>query len=407
MVYINLPVDSESADAGQHQQLYAEHLPVLVHEFQHAVDHVGTVTGRELLTSLSDAYLGLERKLAQDSSQLWRMARLRDAERRFDRGSYFHEYDPQYRWLTPQLPRWEWSSSVGLAFDHNGRSDAAEPIYFLRFSDVDQDRFVSRQPITAAALFETRAMYVELEHSALIAMQKAREDEQYPNAWGRDQARTFYDPSLTLYSAPAHLTASRCGDGNPLTAYRLAAHAAGVILNLAPTLALDIKIPDTLRDPPSMERLQQLIERRDAGFLFVVLISAAPPYEGNIEEWLHRALAAANFPTMKVIYDAALRHLAYPSVRHGTHFDLTYFEACAAGHTNAARLQLSRGLLNVTAMNNVGTLKGPFALPNYFVGDRALSPPIASILDGQRQQEAIDSAAVLSDQMNEFLSACR
>lgn len=407
MVHIDAPLDPDRTDAGHRQQWFQEHLPVLAHEFQHALDHVGTVTGRELLTRLSDAYLALERKLDRDSSQLWRMAALRDAERRFDRGSYFHEFDPEYRWLTPQLPRWEWSSSVGLAFDHSGRSDAAEPIYFLRFTDLDQDRFVSRQPITAAALFETRAMFVELEHSAVIALREARGDEQRVNSWGRDQARVFYDPSLTLYSAPAHLAASRCGNGDSLTAYRLAAHAAGVILNLAPKLALDIRIPDALRDPRGMDRLQQLVDMRDPGFLFVVLISAAPAYEGDTENWLHQALAAANFPSLDAIYDAALGHLAYPSVRHGTHFDLIYFEACAAGHTNAARLQPSRGLLDVPAMGRMGTLKGPFALPNYFAGDRALSPPIASILDGERQREAVDGAALLSGQMAEFLAACR
>ncbi|MBN2971026.1 hypothetical protein JW805_03215 [Roseomonas aeriglobus] len=407
IVHIEEEFDPARADEAYRRDWFEAHLPVLVHEFQHGLDHVGTVAGRELLTCLSDAHFGLESKLAGDSSQLWRLAALRDAERRFDRGAYFHEYDPDYRWLTPRLPRWRWESSVGLAFDHAGRSDAAEPIYFLRFTDVDQNRFVSRQPITAAALFETRAMFVELEHAALIAFREAQGDEERLSAFGRDQARTFYDPSLTLYSAPAHLAASRCGDGDPLTAYRIAAHAAGVVLNLAPDLDLDVRIPDVLRDERGMERLQQLVARRDPGFLFVVLISAAPRYDGDTDCWLRDALAAANFPPLDAIYEAALGHLAYPSVRHGTQFDMIYFEGCAAGHTNAARTRPTRGLLDVPTMSRLNTVEGPFALPNYFAGDRALAPPCASILEADRQREAVEGAAVLSSQMAEFLAACR
>jgi hypothetical protein len=67
----------------------------------------------------------------------------------------------------------------------------------------------------------------------------------------------------------------------------------------------------------------------------------------------------------------------------------------------------ARGLLDVPTMRKMGTNEGPFALPNYFAGGRAMSPPIASILAAESQREAVDGAELLSLQMAEFLASCR
>jgi hypothetical protein len=407
MVYVDAPLNPEDTDKRFEKEWFAAHHPVLIHEFQHAVDHVSTVVGRALLSNLAGAHLGLERKRQGDASHLWRMAALRDAERRFDRGSYHHEYDQEYRWSGSQLPRWEWDASVGLAFDHAGRSNPSEPIYFLRFSDIDQRRQVSRQPITAAALFETRAMFVELEHRAAVLLREARDDRERQIAWAHEQASVFYAPSLTLYSAPGHLAASSVETVDWLTSLKLAAHVAGVVLNLAPELQLDIRIPAALRDPESLERLEQLVRLRDPGFLYVVLMAAAPPYEGDDDAWLTAALEAANFPTLTEIYDAALRHLASPGAPRDTDFDKIYFEACAAGHTNAARLRNTRGLLNLRIMSRYGTTEGPFALPNFDAGGFFNSPRYGTILHDQRQLEAYAYAQQLDREMAEFLAGCR
>lgn len=88
--------DATRADRDAYRAWLTARLPLLTHEYQHALDHVGTVAGRALLDALAGAYFALERKAARDETELWRLVALHDAERRFDRKAYFTEYDPDY-----------------------------------------------------------------------------------------------------------------------------------------------------------------------------------------------------------------------------------------------------------------------------------------------------------------------
>lgn len=406
-----LPEDEVSealrADQNAYRAWLAAHLPVLTHEFQHALDHVGTVAGRALLDALAGAYFALERKVARDDSELWRFVALHDAERRFDRKAYFTEYDPDYAWLDHRRPTWQWGISTGLGFDAQGRPNPDDPLFFIRFTDVEQNALVARQPITAAALFETRAVYAELEQEVHHIAIAAREKPEIMAEWQNRQQRHFYHPALTLYSAPAHFASSQCSDGDALEGYRIAAYAAGIILNLAPTLDFVPRLSADFQDEASRPRFDRLIELRDPGFLYTVLIASAPRYEGDVQAWLDAALAAAGFPTRDVIFEAALAHLAIPTMRTGGSFDPAYLQAMVAGHGHLGRLRASCGLLDFATMSALGTNTGPIALPHTFPARGIVPSPVAPLVEPSAQLNLLDAEAALTVQLDEFLRVCR
>jgi hypothetical protein len=394
-------------DHGAYAAWLAARLPLLTHEYQHSLDHVGTVAGRSLLDALAGAYFALERKAARDESELWRFVALHDAERRFDRKAYFTEYDPDYAWLDERRPTWQWGISTGLGFDAQGRPDVTDPLFFVRFTDVEQNSLVARQPITAAALFETRAVYAELEQDAHRIALAARDEPAVLEAWQREQQQRFYNPALTLYSAPAHFASSQCGAGDALDGYRMAAYAGGMILNLAPGLDIAPRLPDDFQDEASRPRFERLIELRDPGFLFVLLVASAPRYEGDVDAWLDAALAAAGFPPRERILDTALAHLAIPTMRTGSSFDATYLQAMVVGHRHLGRLRKSVGLLNFEVMTALGTNAGPIALPNSFPDQGIIPSPVEPLVAPREQLTLLEAEAVLTSQMDEFLRACR
>jgi len=384
-----------------------QRLPVLVHEFQHALDHIGSVAGRQLLDRLSGAYFALERKAQMDISQITRLIDLHDAERLFDRRAYFTEYDPDYRWLTDDPPRWRWGISTGLGFAHDGHSDPKDPLFFVRFTDEDQNALVGRQPITAAALFETRAVYAELEQEVNIARITSRGDQAALDTFMRNQRRLMYEPRLLLYSAPAHFAATHCTDGDGLDAYKIAAYAAGIVLNLAPSLQFEPKIHEAHAEPAQMPRLERLRDRRDPGFLFATLIAFAPRYEGDALTWLDAALDAAGFPPREQIMAEALSYLELPTVRTGGWFDTLYLKATSSGSTNFARLSHKLALLDFKAMGSLGTNKAPIALPYIFLKDGLVPSPVEPLVEPNDQLELLDAEIILDQQLDEFVRACR
>lgn len=384
-----------------------ERLPVLTHEFQHALDHVGSVAGRNLLDKLNSAYFAIERKGDQDISEMGRLIELHDAERAFDRKAYFTEFDADYRWLSDERPRWRWTTSAGFGFDHFGRPNPEDPLFFVRFNDDDQRAYIARQPLTAAALFETRAVYAELEQETNIAILTARDQSTALDEFHRKQQRLLYEPSLVLYSAPAHFASSHCTNGDVLAAYKIAAYAAGIVLNLVPGLQFVPNIHPIFEHPNAMPRLELLRDRKDPGFLYALLIVHAPPYQGDIHAWLDMALAAAGFPTRETIMKAAYDYLAIPTRRTGGWFDLVYFRAISAGAVNFARLRERCGLLDFEAMGAFGTKDAPIALPHTFLKNDVVPSPVEALVELPDQLDLLEAEVALAEQTDEFLRACR
>jgi hypothetical protein len=397
--------------APEREAWFRQHLPLIAHEYQHGLDHVGTIVGRKLLDGLRRAYHALDCKLDYDESELHRWTAFHDLQKRFYRRAYFTENDPTYVTPTGARPSWGWDTSIGRGFDLHGHPDASDPIMFVRFHDVDRGKKIARQPLTAASLFEARAMATELEH---LVSRKIAEFGQNKTKWdsfNAEQQGMFYDVDLTIYSAPAHFLASRLNMSDPVPVYRLTAMLAWIALNVTDTLTLAINSPPgwdgVTGDAEALK--ERLVQVRDPGFLFFCLAAWAPPYDNDDEAWIDACLERAGFPSRKVIEDAAYEVLKIPDADSTTGtFDTIYWSAATSGAVNFRRLAPRFGLFGQKTLLALKSQDGPVALPNTIVGPVILSPSAIQPFMTIKDQELVGVMEQhLADHMGEFLAACR
>lgn len=411
------PPKNGNKGSDERENWFRENLPLIVHEYQHSLDHVGTIVGRKLLDGLRQSYHALDRKLKYDQSGLHRWVKFHELQKRFHRRAYFTENDPTYVTIPGKRPTWSWSTSVGRGFDLEGQPDITNPIIFLRFRDEERDLDIARQPLSAAALFEVRSMAVELEQAVVLNYANFGDDETRWRAFNDVQQSMFYDVDLTLYSAPVHFLSARLNISDPVPAYRLAAILSWIALNIADDLEIDPKLPEGWEnagdDIPTLA--SNLLLRRDPGYFYFILASHAKTPEkldGDASAWLAETLECARFPSLSEIVASASHSLDVPDADKDTvPFDRIYWHIAASGAVNFRRLADEFGLLSHNVMTRIGTNKGPIALPNTVVADAILSPslgggvePFMSIEDQARMGEL---EAVFADQMSEFMAACR
>lgn len=383
----------------------ASRLPLLVHEYQHSIDHLGTVVGRQLLDALMRALDGLAGKFENDVTGLPATLAYHDKQRRFYRSDYFTEIRKGYRPRGGGRPRWSWGTSIGAGFDMTGNIDESEPILFARFTDEDQKVLVSRQPLTSAALFETRAVYAELDHDARAVAAQGEESPEWKKFNDRQQ-EMFYDHTLTIYSAPAHLVSSHCAASDPIDAYRLAAKAANIALNFTVDLPIDSDLPKRFA-PEAMQRAAQLQAMLDPGYLFAAIVLAAPRFEGDDDAWLAEGLTKAGMPPADEILDAAESYLQTPTLTQAPRLFEIYMTCVVNGVGNFKRLRKSGGILDFDHMRNLGTPQGPMALPNVFLANDVLSSSRLPILEMEQQETMVIASTELHQHLEEFVRACR
>lgn len=409
---VNLQVAPPGPTPSDLETWYSENLPLMLHEYQHGLDHIGTVTGRKLLDALQKCYAALELKLKGVQPELHHWLDFHDLQKRFYKRAYFTENDPTYRVPMGKRPVWQWQISIGQNFSVDGRLNPADLIMFVRFTDADLGAIVARQPLTAAALFEARSMACEIEWLARLKSAEYKDDAAKWDNFNAQQVAMFYDVDLTVYSAPVHLLASRLGIGDPIIAYRLTAILAYVALNITDGLELSLSVPPGWdggsRDAKSA--LEKLISLRDPGFLFFCLAVSAPKYDGNESLWLDACMSAAGFPPRSVIEADVYNALLAPSAGGPScAFDRIYWSACANGAVNFDRLKPSFGLLDQATVMSLGTNRGPIALPNTIVADTIFLPKnnIESFMDAEGQRFVSEFEQIFADHFAEFYAACR
>jgi hypothetical protein len=354
---------------------------------------------------------GLAGKLEGEVSGLPLMLDYHDRQRRFYRRDYFTEIRRGYRPEGDGRPRWSWATSIGAGFDMSGRTDEGDPILFARFTDEDQGVLVSRQPVTEAALFETRAVHAELDHDAR-AVAALGEDSPEWERFNRRQQELFYDHKLTVYSAPAHMVASRAGASDPTDAYRLAARVAGIALNFTPGLKIDPDLPRRFavggpEVPGVVARTMRLLERLDPGFLFSAIVRAAPRFEGDDDAWLTEGLRQAGLPTQQTVMEEAERRLILPTLSEPPRLFAVYMQCIAAGVGNLKRLRPSGGVLDFRRMSAIGTNAGPLAIPHVFLANGIVQSSTIPVIDDEAQRLMVNASARLHEQLQELIAACR
>ena len=362
-------------------------LRVLAHETQHGLDHAGTPWGLELSRLIFEA-LG---SAAGDEYDWWRLISLHDASRRLSHNSYYTVNGAAVGLRDRR--RWAWEFTCGHEYTADGRIDPARPIMFIRFYDAATREIIRRQPLSAVALLEARAIHVELQ--LLMA------DPNGALEVGNFVARS-YEPGLAEYSALAHLTSSRL-NLELVQAYAVAAAAAWYAL-LQPVFSVDRLAATPWTEILGRARLEAFAATRDPGFLVSQLLQAAPAYSGDIDDWLRRATALAGLPAPADVVEEARRTLAQPAPLEMTVVQPYFDEVARATLSNFETLTPTCGLIG-------GAVDGPgwerLALADRHYGDGRMIAPPERVLHSMHPHELVEMGREIQGKVDWFLTACR
>lgn len=270
-------------------------LPLVVHEYTHWMDHVGSLWGRRLLTTYFQAKVAREKN---DPNNFTWMVEAKKAILRCTSKRYYFTLGP----ANIIGPPWAWSLSLGCRFDRAGRLDPSDPIPFIVFGigDTEGENRMVRMPISPAALCEVRAMAAEC---AWVTEEEATLGPENTPAsklrWLEEYANTIYAPNMLIYSTALHLLANHCNCDDFSVVLPSASALAWIALNFPPSLVNDLRIPPQWTShwrPPSgtLDRITPLLKACDPGFIYTLLCTyARSPIGMKVENWLEETLVAA------------------------------------------------------------------------------------------------------------------
>lgn len=271
---------------------------------------IGTLWGAEHLISVYDCLkLNIDRDLPGKEGEYYKFIDLHDRKRRLMRSEYFRTVSKNPSPHDHRKP-WTIDFSAGREFDPSGRPDDSNPIVFVRFGENPSREHVARQPIVTGALLEIRAVHMEM--SAGLSIISKMEDPTRTVEMHRfnDQyRRMMYTPSLTLYTAPAHMLAHHAKISDVMAAYAAGAAISSAVLNMNSDHFQNLIPSNNLN--PWRNLFDGFRKRKDHGFAYKVICSNLDRWsEGlNLEEWIDTALQRSGLPKRHEILVSAKSHI--------------------------------------------------------------------------------------------------
>jgi hypothetical protein len=212
-----------------------------------------------------------------------------------DLTEYYHTKVSSYKVEKNGL-YWKWKLSIGSRFDHDGVINHEKPIPFVRFFNPENDKLISRTPLSNSSLLETNAIaeeikvtmgvFTKLDHVQLLIETKLMESEYFN--W-------LYNHNLTLYSSIAHLTSSITEEKDLITTFNISSQISNLLLNL-PSKLYDL-IPTNQYLLEFGAKNQLLKSQRDKGHTFLNLIlNYRDKYKDHSDFKIENVLDASDLP---------------------------------------------------------------------------------------------------------------
>ena len=277
---------------------------------------------------------------------------------------------------------------------------------FVRFLDNPSGELVARQPIVVGALLEVNAMWSEMSAAMEIIGAMSEPERTIEQSLYDEEIRSYiYNPSLTLYTAPAHLLAYFAQITEVGTAYRLASAVAHIALNLSPDDFDKLILPQSMQ--PWAVLFDGVKRSQDRGFAFAIICAAAPPWreEQTVTEWLDRALNEAGLGASATILLTALTSARSTSVGD---------DKTLLGRAERYLLSLGERILEIrsagdTALTPNRVLREQLVLPPAFDSDGNLITIAGGVFDIEQfsPEQMHGMAAQLHTSSQNFISACR
>ncbi len=312
-----------------------ENLPTIrtiSHELRHWRDHHTTLWG---INNLVDSYNAINARLNNKPEDFHYISKFIKNAKKSDLTEYYHTIESSYK-VNKNGLRWKWTLSIGSRFDHDGKLNHNKPIPFVRFLNPENDKLISRTPLSNSSLLETNAISEEikitinilnkLDKENLLVETKLMEEEYF---------KWLYNPELTLYSAIAHLTSSITGIKDIISTFMISNEISNLLLCLPEEVYRSIPINPYLSEFGKKNTL--LNSQKSNGHTFLnLLLNYSNKFNDHDKFDINKVLDASNLPskadiekqvleefenTKKKVIDGPFKHIVIKKIDNA----ITYF----------------------------------------------------------------------------------
>ncbi|MET0637829.1 MAG: hypothetical protein ABWZ25_17495 [Chitinophagaceae bacterium] len=274
---------------------HAEIRGIIHHETRHYVDHLSTLWGQTNLLSL---YKAMNARLSLNETRFSEIINYKKQERELHFADYYHELYNGYVWRKGTA-NWDYRFSSGFRYRDDGSSDDTRPIMFVRFFTSD-GLSLSRVPVSIASLFETNAVFQEVDvMGKYIASQVSNKELDKFNSWL--MGSLIYNNDRTIYNVAGHICANLLDIKDPREAFPICSSLATLTLNLPHKLVEMLPLrDDELKVWNSRPR--DMLRNHEHGFVFFNLLNNYKEKYRSVKRFnLQDLLAENGLPTEQEI----------------------------------------------------------------------------------------------------------
>lgn len=272
-------------------------IKTISHELRHWRDHHTTLWG---VNNLVDIYNAINARLINRPENFHYISSFIINAKKSDLTEYYHtmlnSYDVKKNGLL-----WKWNLSIGSRFDHDGRINHNKPIPFVKFLNPENDKLLSRTPLSNSSLLETNAIYEEIKITIEI-LNKLDKDELLVETklMETEYFKWLYNHEFTLYSTVAHLISSTTGLKDIVSTFNISNEVSNLLLNLPENLYGEIPINSYLKEFGEKNTL--LNSQKDNGHTFLNLIlNYTDMYKKHDDFNINKILDASGLPDQSEI----------------------------------------------------------------------------------------------------------
>lgn len=278
-------------------------IKTISHELRHWRDHHTTLWG---INNLIDVYNAINARLINKPEDFHYISKYIKNAKKSDLTEYYHTMQSSYK-VTKNGLLWKWNLSIGSRFDHDGKVNHNKPIPFVRFLNPENDKLISRTPLSNSSLLETNAIYEEikitidilreLDKDVLLVETILMEGEYF---------KWLYNQEFTLYTAIAHLTSSITEVNDIITTFMISNEISNLLLCLPEEIYQSIPINSYLSEFGDKNNL--LKSQMSNGHAYLnLLLNYSNKFRDHKKFNIDNVLEASNLPCKKDIEKQVLK----------------------------------------------------------------------------------------------------
>ncbi|NUU78177.1 hypothetical protein [Paenibacillus xylanilyticus] len=229
----NLALDN--VNNGDFSLDFIESLKLFAHEGCHFIDHISTLSGLRMLEKIYSAinefeYFNSELNAGRErptTDNIFAFLELFCEWKQQQHSKVFNKLKSN----NINIKDWAFNFSGDKVFNIRGE-ETIKPILTVTFKSSNIP--YAKVPFTMESLWETNAIYAELDYQYIALMSIEDDDQRLIEAARIENAykKYFYDPELFIYSTAAHFTSSFANLGSIFDAFKLSKLLSDISLNL-------------------------------------------------------------------------------------------------------------------------------------------------------------------------------